>query len=339
MTNSFLIFIINTMEIYGKKQINIREDNKSAVIDVLLQSQATMLDMSERLGLSHTSLAKVIRELMQKNVVQIVNYDTSAFGRPSKVYGINGDCAISCAIVFNEERVYIYYFDMRGFQINEIAFENDCRQLQPLALRVVQEMHRLKQHPRLNEKIIKYIYIGAPSAGLFGYDFNVCSEVFLCELNKAFPDVHLQVHHNEDYEMIAEKKYGSLKNGEKNVVLVNLGKHISASVMLCGEIYRGDNNLHGEFTVPMAFNAEYNADNIIPMLKELSCFLSFMDIHEVVLGGDAQKQDKNLLALVKKVLGEKVNVRFSTMGTDVPSSLSGAVWLAVYSTLQELMAR
>lgn len=339
MTNSFIIFIINTMEIYGKKQINIREDNKNAVIDVLLQSQATMLDMSERLGLSHTSLAKVIRELMQKNVVQIVNYDTSAFGRPSKVYGINGDCAISCAIVFNEERVYVYYFDMRGFQINEIAFENDCRQLQPLVLRVVQEMHRLKQHPRLNEKIIKYIYIGAPSAGLFGYDFNVCSEVFLRELNKAFPDVRLQVRHNEDYEMIAEKKYGSLKNGEKNVVLVNLGKHISASVMLGGEIYRGDNNLHGEFTVPMSPNGEYNADNIIPLLKELSCFLSFMDIHEVVLGGETQKQDKNLLALVKKVLGEKVNVRFSTMGADVPSSLSGAVWLAVYSTLQELMAR
>lgn len=339
MTNSLVIFIINIMEIYGKKQINIREDNKSAVIDVLLQSHATMLDMSEKLGLSHTSLAKVIRELMQKNVVQIVNYDTSAFGRPSKVYGINGDCAISCAIVFNEERVYVYYFDMRGFQINEITFENDCRQLQPLVLRVIQEMHRLKQHPRLNEKIIKYVYVGAPSVGLFGYDFNVCSEVFLCELNKAFPDVRLQVWHNEDYEMIAEKKYGLLKNGEKNVALVNLGKHISASVMIGGEIYRGDNNRHGEFTVPSEPNGEYTADKIEPLFKELSCFLSFMDIHEVVLGGDAQKQDKNLLDLVKKVLGNNVNVRFSTMGADVPSSLSGAVWLAVYSTLQELMAR
>ena len=112
------------MKIYGKKQGNIREENKSAVIDVLLKREATILSMSETLGLSHTSLAKIIKELAQKNVVQVVNYDTS-FGRPSKIYGINGDCAISCAAIFSAEKVYFYYFDMRGFQINEYISDND----------------------------------------------------------------------------------------------------------------------------------------------------------------------------------------------------------------------
>lgn len=329
------------MEIYGKKQINIREDNKSAVIDVLLQSEATMPDMSETLALSHTSLAKVIRELMQKNVVRLVDYDTSAFGRPSKVYGINGDCAISCAIVFAEERVYVYYFDMRGFQINEITFENDFRDLQSLAQHVIEEVRRLKRHPRLNEKILKYIYVGVPAAGLFGLDFNDCRDVLLRELNEAFPDVRSRVRHNVDYEMIAENKYGLLKNGEKNAVLVHFGKRISASVMIGGEVYCGDENRHGEFLTRAEAGAdgEYDAEKLLPMLKELACFLSFMDIREVVFGGSAQKQGDAFLTLAKSVLGDRVNVRFSIMGKDVPSALSGAVWLAVYSTLQELMLR
>lgn len=327
------------MELYGKKQIDIREDNKSAVVDVLLQSQATMLEMSEKLGLSHTSLAKVIRELMQKNVAQVVDYDTSAFGRPSKVYGINGDCAISCAVIFGEDRIYVYYFDMRGFQINEIAFDNDFDSLLPLVRRVIEEARRLKSHPRLSEKIIKYIYVGAPAAGLFDCDYNACVDVILREMGEAFPDVGLRAKHNEDYEMIAEKKYGLLKNGEKNVVYVNFGKRISASAMLGGEIYNGDNDLHGLFETKGGESGEYSDKAIESIFKELSSFLSFMDIREVVLGGEAKAKGESLLNLAKGTLGDKANVRFSIMGHDVPASLSGAVWLAVYSTLQDLMVR
>ena len=61
------------MKNYGKKQIDIREDNKSAVIDILLQNDSTMLQMSEVLKLSHTALAKVIKELTQKNIVMLTD--------------------------------------------------------------------------------------------------------------------------------------------------------------------------------------------------------------------------------------------------------------------------
>jgi len=60
------------MEIYGKKQIDIREDNKSAVIDLLLKSEVTVLELSSALDLSHTAIAKVIKELLQKNVVEVI---------------------------------------------------------------------------------------------------------------------------------------------------------------------------------------------------------------------------------------------------------------------------
>lgn len=327
------------MAVYGKKQVNIREDNKSAVVDLLLKSQASMPEMSAKLGLSHTSLAKVVNELMKKNVVVPVDYDTSAFGRPSKVYGINGDCAVSCAIVNMVDKIYIYYFDMRGFQINETVFDNDLDGIGPLTQRVISEVFRLKEHPRLKDKIIKYIYVGVPNDGLYGNDFNVCKQEFLTSFNNALASVCVQVQHNADYEIIAEKKYGSLKNGEKNAVLVSFEDSVSASLMIDKDVYYGDEYLHGKFICKIKEGEGYTDEKFITVFKELSSLLSFLNIKTVVLSGKIKNRGDEALALAKSVFKEKVNVKFSLTGHDVPSALSGAVWVAVYSTLQELMQR
>lgn len=73
----------NVVKIYGKKQLDIREDNKSAVINVLLQQESTLPQIAEKLGLSLTALAKVMKELQQKEVVRIVKEETVAYGRPA----------------------------------------------------------------------------------------------------------------------------------------------------------------------------------------------------------------------------------------------------------------
>ena len=327
------------MAIYGKKQVHIREDNKSAVVDLLLKSQASMPEMSVKLGLSHTSLAKVVNELMQKNIVVPVDYDTSAFGRPSKVYGINGDCAISCAIVNFVDKIYVYYFDMRGFQINEKVFVNDLDGINSLIDKVIDAVYDLKEHPRLKSKILKYIYVGIPNNGLYGESFNDCKKVFLNSFSSVFKDIRVLVQHNSDYEMIAEKKYGSLKNGEKNAVLVSFEDTVSASIMIHKEVYFGDEQKHGEFTCGIKEGDGYTEEKLRSVFKELSYLLSFMDICNVVISGKVKERGEEVLAIAKSVLGKKINVKISLMGQDVPSALSGAVWLAVYSTLQELMHR
>ena len=160
----------------------------------------------------------------------------------------------------------------------------------------------------------------------------------LNSFNNAFSDVRILVQHNSDYEMIAEKKYGSLKNGEKNAVLVSFEDVVSASIMIHKEVYFGDGQKHGEFTCGIKEGDGYTEEKIRSVFKELSYLLSFMDICNVVISGKV-KEREDVLAIAKSVLGEKINVKISLTGQDVPSALSGAVWLAVYSTLQELMQR
>lgn len=350
----------------GKKQVDIREDNKSAVIDILLKRSATLLHMSEQLKLSHTALAKVIKELMQKNVVCIAEgeqeCETCALGRPPKIYGINGDCAIACAVVLTRERIFIYYFDMRGFQINECVCENTFPTVHELLSFVTSRMTELKVHPRLRERILKYIYVGIPSYDFYGAPFCDLHDTVYGSISAAFPEIGVVVRRNIDYEMIAETKYGGLKDGGKNAVMLNFDSGVCASLLLGGTVYDGDTHMQGlmrnsdfrglsgvlgsgeqaerfcrAYESGDAVAVSAVSDALCAPLSFLASVLSFLDVSKVIIGGESKHLGDSFLSYVSRALNAQAS--FSEMGRDVPPALAGAVWLSTYTTLQEVMSR
>ena len=353
MTNFSDRIILLNMAIYGKKQINIREDNKSAVVDILLQQEATMPQLAERLMLSHTALAKVVRELMQKNIVLCSEGKGTGSGRPPKVYEINADCAMTCAVILMQKSIDIYYVDMRGFQVNKRTAENDFSSLSALLADVQEYIGTLKEHPRLKDRVLKYIYIGLPTARFYGMDFcESCREVSR-SFSERFPGIRNVVRRNVDYAMVAESKYGVLKNNCRNAVLLNLDEYLCASFLLNGSIYDGDRWMQGydsaqNFPGLQALRAQAAGGGFGvlerdaafgAMLEWLGGVLRFMDIGRVVLGGSAKVWGEELLRLVSEKFGGRCRAEFSTMGREVPPPLSGAVWLSTYSTLQDMMLR
>lgn len=351
----------NDMEIYGKKQIDIREDNKSAVIDILLQQESTMLQMSEQLKLSHTALAKVINELRQKNVVQLTEVRECGAGRPPKVYGVNGNCAITCAVILRQDRIYVYYVDMRGFQINKMDCGNNFSSLGDVLDYAAAQVKSLKQHPRLSDKILKNIYVGIPSADFYGETFASLQQAVFEKFNCCFPQVRTVVKRNVDYEIIAESKYGLLNRGVKNAVLINMDDYVCASFILGGNVYCGDNGMQGydPFGTFKGFNHLFDGDSdlaakyrdgdcdavnkvhsaTVDEIKRVGEVLRFLDINEIVLGGAVMTLGERYTEFCRRSFGDDKCVRYSTMGKDVPAALSGAVWQATYSTLQEVMIR
>lgn len=349
------------MEISGKKQINIREDNKSAVIHLLLQREFTLLQMSECLKLSHTALAKVMKELMAKNVVTLKTSDAQTTGRPPKVYSIDGDCAIACAVVVTRKKIYVYYFDMRGFQINEHVSDNVFDNMGALLQDVLEDVVRLKVHPRLQGRVLKYIHIGLPSGTFLNQEFALSAEMVAEQFAQKFPEVHIEVNRNVDYEIIAEKTYGVLKDGQRNAVLLNFDDFVCASFLFNGDVYNGDtrsqgllidDTFHG-LNVLMKQNEALADDyvsrneevkiqlhkNMQTVLTQLRATLQFLDIREVVVSGAAKKLGDDFLVYLNECLGGDKIVRFTVMGKNVQAALAGAVWLSTYSTLQEIISR
>lgn len=326
------------MEINGKKQIDIREDNKSAVIDLLLKSEMTVLEMSSALDLSHTAIAKVIKELLQKNVVEISDNVSPCFGRPPKTYRINRDCAIACAVTVDAEYIYIYYLDMRGFQVNSIVAKNTFDNANILVSFIADKIQALKIHPRLEDKILKYIYVGVPTEGVCGEEYlAVCKNLENVFLQR-FQDIETVVQCNVNYQLLAELKYGALINTRKNTMFVDFNRTVNAALLFNDNIYRGDNDCHGCFSGIRLFNDEEDANKIKGILKEIAYIIRFLDIHSVVFSGTVKNLDW-FMPYAHNVLGEDVECVFSTMGKSVPSALSGAVWQSTYSTLMKVMLR
>ena len=353
----------NVVKIYGKKQLDIREDNKSAVINVLLQQESTLPQIAEKLGLSLTALAKVMKELQQKEVVRIVKEETVAYGRPPRVYGINGDCAIACAAVITEQTVVVYYVDMRGFQINETSFANDFGSLPDLINCVVKKLKDMKKHPRLQGNALKYLYVGIPSVGLFGAGF--CENRLAIEECAAAGDRGVKgiVRRNVDLEMIAEQEYGFLKRGA-GIALINLDDCADIALKLGGKLYYGLEDGHGvwpgydgferlcesygaetggDFFADYVSNrteAERFAENVFfPIFGELGKVFFFLGVEEVRISGAAKRLGEAFLSLARRAFKKDFRVGYTRLGKDVPAALSGAVWLSTYSTLQDKMAR
>ncbi len=349
------------MEISGKKQVNIREDNKSAVIHLLLQQEFTLLQMSERLKLSHTALAKVMKELMAKNVVTLKTSDAQTTGRPPKVYSIDGDCAIACAVVVTRKKIYVYYFDMRGFQINEHVSDNHYESMDALLQDVLEEVVRLKVHPRLQGRVLKYIHIGLPSGSFLGREFAQSAEMATEQFTQKFPAVHIEVNRNVDYEIIAEQTYGLLKDGQRNAVLLNFDDFVCASFLFDGVVYNGDTRSQGlladnafcGLNALMKENETFAEDyaagretiktqlhkSMQTPLAQLRAILRFLDVHEVVVTGVSKKLGDGFLSYLNESLGGDKIVRFTVMGKNVQAALAGAVWLSTYSTLREIISR
>lgn len=348
------------MEISGKKQVNVREENKSAVIHLLLQREFTLLQMSERLKLSHTALAKVMKELMAKNVVMLKTSDAQTTGRPPKVYSIDGDCAIACAVVVTRKKIYVYYFDMRGFQINEHVSDNVFEDMDALLQYVQEQVVNLKIHPRLQDRVLKYIHIGLPSGSFLGQNFVYSAEMVEEQFTQRFPTMHIEVNRNVDYEMTAEKTYGLLKDGQRNAVLLNFDDFVCASFLFDGVVYNGatrsqgvliDDTFCGLHVLNQGgtFAEDYKAgkeevqrqlhENMRIVLAQLRTTLQLLDVKEVVVSGEAKKFGDGFLLYLNEALGGDKMVRFTVMGKNVQAALAGAVWLSTYSTLQEIISR
>lgn len=162
--------------------------------------------------------------------------------------------------------------------------------------------------------------------------------------------------------MVAETKYGLLKGGDQNAVLVNLDRRLCASFLFNGNLFCGDCQKQGlgsaeEFggvyaLFPHSFEsaaAQYRAgeesarETLERALREpltgLGKLLAFLDVGEVVFSGGVKALGDPFLRFAGTLLGENCSVRYSALGKEVPAALSGAVWLSTYSTLQKVMAR
>jgi predicted NBD/HSP70 family sugar kinase len=195
---------------------------------------------------------------------------------------------------------------------------------------------------------------------MFGMDFQTSAQLAHDYFETAWPSIRVEVNRNVDYEMTAEKTYGLLTGEHKNTVLLNFDEQPCASLLIDGAVYHGDFHNQGLFASQKnttGVHAMYKEgvckayaegdmqakkwveQTFSPMLETLRTVLQFLDVHEVVVSGEAKYFGDSFLTWMHTCLGENCKIHFSIMGKDVKPAVSGAVWLSTYSTLQDIIMR
>ena len=346
----------------GKKQRDIRENNKSLVIDCLLSSEMTTANLEKQLKLSHTALLKVINELKSLNIVR--DYDTKhgEKGRPSRVYEINPDCAFAAAICLGEKRIEIFVVDMKGFQVNKYVSFLTFSSEEEFVLFSLNKLDELLKHERTKNKKLSTICISLPFGCINNADFELTKEYVYKSFKNHFINSEIDIKSNNEFWAHAERKYGRLKNFSGGALLCELEGFVSCAFSFNKECYIGkkaknntinkllsndicrqleskikepidsiiDRYVKNETIIVKLVNEEL--DGVLFKVKEIA---SLLDVDIVLFSGMLAKLGNNFFSHVQEIFE---NQQFDVSPfIDRSPSFAGAVFIASYDSLKSLL--
>ena len=358
---------LKVTDMVGKKQRDIREDNKSVVIDCLLRSQMTLAELEQQLKLSHTALRKVMMELMDLKVVRIIDMKTGEMGRPSALYDIAPDCGCAAAVCLGQKRLEIFIVDMKGFQINKFVSEDNFSNVSEMLLFVREKFNSLLKHKRTEKSGLSTICVSIPFAGVGETPFCECEKQISHDLGECFKSAEIIVKNNNDFWALGENKYGKLHHYHgKSALLCEMEGGVCCSfyyekVNYCGEkpaygsfnsIFAGDITADIERAAGESFSAvkekylkgEDRAVSIVnaaalPAIKKIAEISQALCVSLVLLDGRLSDLGNGFLAFASAEtakISPDTLVNYSAL-TDRSPSCAGAVWFASYVSLKKIM--
>ena len=350
----------------GKKQRNIREDNKSVVIDCLLRAHMTLADLEEKLKLSHTALRKVMNELMELNIVRVIEMKTGEMGRPSAVYDINPDCGFAAAVCVGENRLEIFVVDMKGFQTDKFFSETDLGSAEEIFSFTEKKISGMLRHERTKDGVLSTICVSLPFGGILDRSFSECRTLVSEKLKNLLPSAEIVVKNNNDYWAIGESKYGKLHHRQESALLCEVERSVCCSFYYGGINYCGsapsagslnrlfDGDLAEEAAVRIGMNerdfceAYRRGDDAAvqafyglagPVFTEVGKIARCMCAPTVLLSGFFCSLGEAFLEKANEWIGAVypcAKAEFSAF-TDRSPSCAGAVWCASYTSLKKLL--
>lgn len=356
------------LEKIGKKQRNIREENKKAVLDLLTEKPYYITEMMKVLKLSHPAITDILFELIRLGIVKEYGTTIEKFGRPSMIYGINPDCAITVGIDLSSRKISIFIVSMTPIQINTLTIDNDWEDLDKIGDFLANSIKKLiADHEGAQNKPFRYIYVAIPQEGVNGVSFSECEKYVSAALEKAFQDVKVVVDKDINLTLQAEKRYGILKDNNSNAIMMSIDRHFSMAMNLNGNIYYGDNGKAGLFCDKISFfdimevlktrlgNEHLTYDEIFckyseeeeirkivdelfsGFIKKFRAVLTVLDVNIIILCGAVLNLGEKFIQKMEsdlQLVNPNIKIYCSNLGEFAP--LNGAVRMAAYRTIQEL---
>ncbi|NLG81012.1 MAG: ROK family transcriptional regulator [Bacilli bacterium] len=235
----------------GETQSIAREINRKLVIDLLRKHELSCTDMAGILNLSHTAIAKILRELESYEIIVSSNKVISnGAGRRKLNYALNVDVGI--VVVVNYAQKQLLVVDIKG----NILYRTTMEPVEKINISYINETITLIKdvlNQRFSKSQLLSICIATigmvhPETNEFIYALNIedYRNINLRKIFKEHFDTEICVKNDINLALLGEKQAGYLAANYTNGIAVYIEDSVGSGLMLNKGLYEGSRGFAGE---------------------------------------------------------------------------------------------
>jgi N-acetylglucosamine repressor len=234
-------------------QLLMKRQNKNLVLDILkTKSPISRIDIAKMTGMSPTSITRIVTELQLQGYLRETEAVASGVGRKATLLEVRGDVFYTVGIEIDKSLLKVGIVNYIGEMVSLHKSKRDESES------YMETLHKINRVIRkiMDENEIPAAKIMGLAVGLPGYidykngivkvsDQLKWKDASLAEDLQKLTSFNVIVDNELKMKIVAESFTGKAKNSQ-NSILIGIGSGIGSSIMLNGEIYRGETNNAGE---------------------------------------------------------------------------------------------
>jgi N-acetylglucosamine repressor len=234
-------------------QLLMKRQNKNLVLDIIrTKSPISRIEIAKMTGMSPTSITRIVTELQLQGYLRETEAVASGVGRKATLLEVRGDVLYTIGIEIDKSLLKVGIVNYIGEMVSLHKSKRDESES------YIETLHKIDKVIRkiMEENEIPAAKILGLAVGLPGYidykngivkvsDQLKWKDASLAEDLQKLTSFNVIVDNELKMKIVAESFTGKAKNSQ-NSILIGIGSGIGSSIMLNGEIYRGDTNNAGE---------------------------------------------------------------------------------------------
>ncbi|MCS0671662.1 ROK family transcriptional regulator [Cytobacillus firmus] len=234
-------------------QLLMKRQNKNLVLDILkTKSPISRIDIAKMTGMSPTSITRIVTELQLQGYLRETEAVASGVGRKATLLEVRGDVLYTVGIEIDKSLLKVGIVNYIGEMVSlHKSKRNESESYMETLHKINAVIRKIMEDKEIPANKIMGLAVGLP--GYIDYKNGIVKisdqlkwkDASLAEDLQKLTSFNVIVDNELKMKIVAESFTGKAKNSQ-NSILIGIGSGIGSSIMLNGDIYRGETNNAGE---------------------------------------------------------------------------------------------
>ena len=233
----------------------LRHTNALSILTLLREcGSCSRADLVRATGLSAPTVTNVVKDLLSKNLVEPLGESESSGGRPPDKLRFKAERGCILAVMISAENLSFLLTDLNGNHLDTLTIALSRRKTTPAAIcsYIAQAIERLLRRQKKSRRQLLIVVVGVPA--IANVEEGSVLSISTLEGWRAVPlramlskilDCMIIIENDTNLAALGEHYCGAAQTVQ-HFVLINIGRNVSAGIVLGGKIHHGSQWSAGE---------------------------------------------------------------------------------------------